>query len=286
MNKRKLKSILFFSVCIFAVVISVSLLSSIIIVIFAKGAPAITIDFLTQEMKEGGQKGGIFYQIIGTLILLTGAAVLSLPIALCASIYHAEYVTPALRRVSAILIYALNGVPAILFGLFGYIIFGVYFGWGISWLTGVFILATMILPILVVSIKHAIESIPLKYREAALSLGFTRWQLIRAVLIPQSFFGIITGLLLGLSRAAGTTAAIMFTATTFYGGRMPLTFSEPVATLQTYILVLSQEAINPLSRMNAWGAVLVLIIIVFLFNIGAMHLRTKMIQEENNEGGF
>ena len=276
---RKLKSILFFSMCSLATIISISLLFSIIFIIIRKGAPALSIDFLTQGMKEGGQKGGIFFQIIGTIILIVGAAVLSLPIALCTSIYHTEYLKPYLKRTANILIYSLSGVPAIIFGLFGYMIFGVYFGWGISWLTGAFILAIMILPILVVSIKQAIESIPTKYREAGLSLGFSRCQLVRSVLIPQSFFGIITGLLLGLSRAAGTTAAIMFTATTFSGARIPMTFREPVASLQTHILILSQQAINPVTRMNAWGAVLILITIVFLLNIGAMCLRTKMLQE-------
>ncbi len=278
---RRLKSILFFSLCSIATIISVSLLLSIIITIIIKGAPSINIDFLTQGMEESGQKGGIFYQIIGTIILMVGAAVLSLPIALCASIYHTEYLKPSFKRAATILIYALNGVPAILFGLFGYIVFGVYFGWGISWLTGSFILAIMILPVLMVSIKQAIESIPVKYRKAGLSLGFTRWQLIRSVLIPQSFFGTVTGLLLGLSRAAGTTAAIMFTAATFSGAGIPMTLHEPVATLQTHILILSQEAVNPLSRINAWGAVLVLISIVFLLNIGSMRLRAKMLLEAN-----
>lgn len=276
---RKLKSIIFLSICCFATIVSVCILFSIIFTIVSKGAPAIGIDFLTQGMKESGQKGGILYQIIGTIILIVSAAVLSLPIAMCASIYHTEYLRPYLKRISTILIYALNGVPAILFGLFGYVVFCVCFGWGISWITGTFILAIMILPILMVNIKHALESVPVQYREAGMSLGFTKWQLICSVLIPQSSFGIITGLLLGLSRAAGTTAAIMFTATTFLSVKVPSTFLEPVATLQTHILILSQEALSPLARANAWGAVLVLMSIVFLLNIGSMCIRTRVSSE-------
>jgi len=278
---RKLKSFIFFSLCGIATAISALLLFLILITVIGKGTAAINGGFLMQGMKDGGQGGGIFYQLCGTIILMVSAAILSLPLALCASIYYTEFLQPSLKRTSTILIYALNGVPAILFGLFGYIIFGVYMGFGISWFTGAALLSIMILPTLLISIKEAIESVPTKYRVAALSLGFTRWQLIRSVLIPQSSFGIITGLFLGLSRIAGTTSAIMFTATTFSGARMPLTFREPVATLQTHILVLSKESINPVARQNAWGAALVLIAIVFFFNITSMYLRRKMLVKEN-----
>ena len=98
-----------------------------------------------------------------------------------------------------------------------------------------------------------IESIPVKYRESALSLGFSKWKLISTIIIPHSLFGIVTGLLLGLARAAGETAAIMFTATVFSGVDFPRSFQEPVTTLQTHILVLAQEALNPQARTNAWA---------------------------------
>ena len=276
---RKLKSILFFSLCSIATIISISALIFIISIVFLKGVAAIHVGFLTQEMVEGGQKGGIIYQICGTMILMAAAMIISFPISLCASVYYTEFLKPTLKRSTIVLIYALNGVPAILFGLFGYIIFGIYFGWGTSWLTGSFVLAIMVLPILFINITRAIESIPVKYRQSALALGFTKWQLIHSVLIPQSFFGIVTGLLLGLSRIVGVTSAIMFTATTFSGGRIPLTFREPVATLQTHIMILSQETVNPLSRTNAWGATLVLLTIVLIFHGASMYVRMKTSSE-------
>ncbi len=273
---RHLKAILFFSACIIATVLAVSLLFIILSAILSRGMPAISLEFLTAESKDFGQKGGIFYQIIGTIILIAGAGFLALPIALGTAIYQTEYIRAALQRTASVFIYALNGVPTIIFGLFGYIFFGIFLKMGVSWLSGSFILAIMILPTLVVSIKEAVESIPIKYREAGLALGFTQWRLIRTVIIPQSFFGVVTGLLLGLARAAGETAAIMFTATTFSGVLIPETFREPVTTLQTHILVLAQEAVNPQTRTNAWGAALVLVILVFLMTVGSMLVRRKL----------
>lgn len=273
---RRLKAILFFSACAITAVFAVSLLFIILSAILSRGMPAISLEFLTTESKNFGQKGGIFYQIIGTIILITGAGFLAFPVALGTAIYQTEYIRPALQRTVSVFIYALNGVPTIIFGLFGYIFFGLFLKMGVSWLSGSFILAIMILPTLVVSIKEAIESIPIKYREAGLALGFTQWRLIRAVIIPQSFFGVVTGLLMGLARAAGETAAIMFTATAFSGVLIPQTLREPVTALQTHILVLSQEAVNPRTRTNAWGAALVLVILVFLMTLGSMLVRRKL----------
>ncbi|MGR3218445.1 MAG: phosphate ABC transporter permease PstA [Candidatus Anammoxibacter sp.] len=276
---RKLKAILFFSACIVTALVAVSLLFIILSAILSRGLPAISLEFLTSESKEFGQKGGILYQAIGTIILITGAGILSLPVALGTAIYQTEYLRPSLCRISSIVIYALNGVPTIIFGLFGYVFFGIFLKIGVSWLSGSFILAIMILPTLIVSIKEAIESIPVKYRESGLALGFSKWMLIRAVLIPHSFYGVVTGLLLGLGRAAGETAAIMFTATTFSGINIPHSFHEPVTTLQTHILVLAQEALNPEARSNAWGAALVLVTIIFFMSIGSMFVRSRLKSE-------
>ncbi len=274
--KRRLKGSLFIASCAVLTAASMLLLLIILGAIIARGLPAINLTFLTTGAFDFGRGGGVLYQITGTVILITAAGVLALPVALGTAIYQTEYIGTALKRTANLLIYALNGVPTIIFGLFGYIFFGVFLRMGVSWLTGSFILAVMILPTVVVSIKEAIESIPIKYREAGLALGFTRWRLIRSVIIPQSFFGMVTGLLLGLARAAGETAAIMFTATTFSGVSIPLSFHEPVTTLQTHILTLSQEALDPGARTNAWGAALVLVAVVFIMSAGAMFVRRKL----------
>ncbi|MFQ5709941.1 MAG: phosphate ABC transporter permease PstA [bacterium] len=276
---RRAKAMLFFSACTAATIISVTLLFVFLGAILVKGLPAINWEFVTTAAKQFGEKGGILFQIAGTLILIAAAGMLALPVALGTAVYQTEYLRSTLRRAASVLIYALNGVPTILFGLFGLIFFGLLLKMGISWITGGFILAMMILPTLVVSIKEAIESIPLEYREAGLALGFTQWKLIRSVIVPQSLFGVVTGLLLGLARAAGETAAIMFTATTFSGVGLPRAFTEPVTTLQTHILILAQEAVNPQARTNAWGAALVLVTIVFVMSIGSTLVRKKLTLE-------
>lgn len=273
---RLIKTATFYFFCISATILSVSLLFIIIGVILFKGISSINIEFLTATSTDFGKSGGILYQTVGTLILITGAGFLSLPIALGTAIYHTEYLALSFRRVASIVIYALNGVPTIIFGLFGYVFFGLYLNIGVSWFTGSIILAIMILPTLTVSIKEGILSIPKKYREAGLALGFTKWKLIRVILIPHSLSAIITGLLLGLCRAAGETAAIMFTATTFSGVKIPLSFNEPVTTLQTHILVLAQEAIDPQTRSNVWGAALVLVTIIFIISITSMYMRSRL----------
>jgi phosphate transport system permease protein len=166
-----------------------------------------------------------------------------------------------------------------LFGLVGYLFFGVYMDTGVSWVTGSLILAVMILPTLQVSIREAVETLPEKYREAGMALGLSRATQIWRIILPQSFYGLVTGVLLGLARAAGETAAIMFTATTFSGIQFPQSFSDPVPTLQTHILVLAQEAANPESIAQAWGAGLVLLGLVFLLTLAAWSFRTRLVME-------
>ena len=220
------------------------------------------------------------YQTAGTLILMTGAVVVSLPVALGAALFQTEYLkSQRLKKVFRNLIYSLNGMPTILFGLVGYMVFGVYLETGVSWLTGTLILAVMILPTLQVSFQQAVEALPEKYRDAGMALGLSPGAMIRAVIIPQSLFGIITGVLLGLARAAGETAAIMFTATTFSGISLPQTWTDPVPTLQTHILILAQEALNPEALANAWGAGGVLLSLAFILIAGALLCRSRMRME-------
>lgn len=252
----------------------------ILVTVIMKGAPAISLTFLWEESRNFGLEGGIFYQTIGTTLLMTGAAVICLPVALGSVLFQTEFLQSALlKKIWRHLVYSLNAVPTILFGLIGYLFFGVFLDAGVSWVTGVLILAVMILPTLHVSIHQAVESIPKHYREAALALGLSPAQQIRAVVLPQSVHGIVTGTLLGLARAAGETAAIMFTATAFSGVKLPESLTEPVTTLQTHILVLAQEAANPQALTNAWGAGLVLLIMVFILISATLWIRTGIRME-------
>ncbi|MCZ6513437.1 MAG: ABC transporter permease subunit [Nitrospinae bacterium] len=255
-------------------------LAVILTTVIMKGAPALSGEFLFEESRNFGLEGGIFYQMIGTLILMVGAAMVCLPVALGSVLFQTEFLhSSKLKKMFRFLIYSLNAVPTIIFGLIGYLFFGVLLEAGVSWVTGVLILAVMILPTLHVSIHEAVESIPDHYREAGLALGLSPGQQMRAVILPQSVYGIVTGTLLGLARAAGETAAIMFTATAFSGVRLPQSWNEPVTTLQTHILVLSQEAANPAALTHAWGAGLVLLTLVLFLISVTLWMRTGMEME-------
>ena len=275
MSRRKIREWIFvFSIGVLTLM-GCSILLFVLGVILYKGLPAINLEFLTQASRNFGSEGGILYQCIGTIWIVVGAAMVGFPIALGATLYQTEYLHKNLKTASSTMLFALNGVPSIVFGLFGYIFFCSYLNLGISWVTGVLILGIMIIPTVTVSIKEAIESIPMSFRESALALGFTRWRLIKKVLIPQSVHGMVTGLLLGLARAAGETAPIMFTATTFLGVTVPHSFKEPITTLPTHILVLAEESLSAVARTNAWGAAMVLITIVFTMSLVALFLRNK-----------
>ena len=258
----------------------VALLFSILGVMLAKGLPAMHSGFLFDASRDFGRSGGIFYQLTGTLMLMAVAVLWSLPVALGSVLFQTEYLGAGkFKNLLTQLTYILNATPTILFGLVGYIFFGVYLDAGVSWVTGSLILAVMILPTLQVSIREAVEALPEKYREAGMALGLSRPTQIWRIILPQSFYGMVTGVLLGLARAAGETAAIMFTATTFSGIQFPQLFSDPVPTLQTHILVLAQEAANPESIAQAWGAGLVLLGLVFLLTLAAWAFRTRMVME-------
>lgn len=258
----------------------VILLISIFGVMFIKGLPSLHDGFLFEESNDFGRSGGVLYQLAGTVILMVTAVLWSLPVALGSVFFQTEYLTSKkLKCFFTQLTYILNATPTILFGLVGYLFFGVYLESGVSWVTGSLILAVMILPTLQVSIREAVETLPDKYREAGMALGLSWPSQIYRIILPQSFYGIVTGVLLGLARAAGETAAIMFTATTFSGIEFPQSFSDPVPTLQTHILVLAQEAANPEAIAQAWGAGLVLLGLVFLLTLMAWTFRNRMVME-------
>jgi len=247
-----------------------------------KGWPALSLSFFTQESRDFGSGGGIYYQAMGTILLMLGAVLVCLPVALGSVLFQTEFLhSEKIKKLFRLLIYSLNGVPTIIFGLVGYLFFGVFLKIGISWITGALILSVMILPTVQVAIQEAVDSIPEQYRETGSALGLTPWQQIRSIIIPQSIFGIVTGMLLGLARAAGETAAIMFTATVFSGILLPQTWSDPVTTLQTHILVLAQEAVNPQALTNAWGAGLALLMIVFGLITASLFLRKNLYMESD-----
>jgi len=246
-------------------------------VITWNGIKAIDLDFLLSASRNFGAEGGIFYQILGSILLTVFAAIISFPLALGTAIFKSEYIKNSfMQSLSSTLIYGLNGIPSVIFGIFGLIFFVNILDTGIAWFVGSIILALMILPTIVLATYQSINSIPEIYRESALALGFNKWQIIIRVLLPQGIHGAFTGLLIGLSRAVGETAPIMFIATAFSGVNIPGSFFEPVVALPTHILALAQQATNEEALQNAWGASFVLLCLVLIFSVSALFSRVKL----------
>jgi phosphate transport system permease protein len=254
--------------------ISIGLLVALVGLIVANGLPALRPEFFLTASRNFGAEGGVVYQIAGTLLVLVGAALVVLPLSIGTGLFTTYYLQARARRLTSSLIYALNGVPSIIFGLFGLAVYVQWLGLGISWLTGSLILGTMILPTLVAAFREALDRVPASRLEAGYAMGLSKAQVIFRVALPESAPGLLTGLLLSLARAAGETAPIMFTATVFSGISIPRSPLEPVSTLQTHILFLAQEANSAAALTNAWGASLVLLFIVFSMSGAAMWLRS------------
>lgn len=245
--------------------------------IILKGAQAISLQFLLMPARDFGASGGILYQIIGSLLLVSVAAILVLPFAIGTAIYRSEYERNSRRqRLIDLTLYGLNAIPSVTYGVFGLILFVNIFGTGISWFVGSIILAMMMLPTVTITAYQSMAAIPKAYRENAAALGLTQAEQVRSVILPQSLHGIVTGLLIGLARAIGETAPIMFIATAFSGVTVPYSLLEPVASLPTHILALAQQATNPDALRNAWGASLTLVSLVMIFSALAYYARFRL----------
>ena len=258
-----------------------AVLMLIVAAILFRGVPAITWSFLTEQIRLVGASGGIFYNLVGTIILILTALFVSVPLAIALSLVHSVYLDAhPLRRHVTLFLYTLNGVPSILFGIFGMIMFVNFLGLGKSWLSGGILLGAMILPTVSIALIERIESIPRKYIEAAAGLGLSQSQTIWSVILPQSVSGLLTGSLLGLARAAGETAPIMFTATIFAGATIPHGIRQsPVLSLPYHIFILAQDSFDPVASTKLWGAALVLLALAFALSLIALPARLRIHEE-------
>lgn len=265
--------------------IACGVLALIIGAILFRGLPSVSWQFLTEQMRLVGADGGIFHNVVGTLILITTALIVSAPVAVGIALVHGVYLRhEAGKRRLLLLLYLLNGVPSLLFGLFGFIVFVKFLGWGKSWLAGGILLGLMILPTVTVALIERISSLPRRYLEAAAGLGLSTPQIIWSVILPQSLGGLVTGSLIGLARAAGETAPIMFTATIFAGATFPTGIKEsPVLSLPYHIFILAQDSFDPAAGAKVWGTAVVLLAIVGLLSLVALPLRLR-IHEEAHHG--
>lgn len=268
-----------------SLLVSCALLVSLLFAILPRGLPALSLEFLTQETRRAGAAGGIVWQLAGTLILIGTAALVCTPLATGTALVHGFYLrSPAARRRLELVLYALNGTPSILFGLFGLCLFAGLLGWGKSWLAGGILLALVILPTVAVAMIERIESLPRRYVEAATGLGLSQAQVVRAVILPHSAGALVTGLFLGLARAAGETAPILFTATVFAGATLPRGVREsPVLSLPYHLFVLSQDSFDEAVAGTLWGTATVLVLLALGLSAVALPLRLG-IHEEARHG--
>lgn len=262
--------------------ISVTCLLFILGSVFSMGYERLSLEFIFSSSTESGLSGGIFYQIIGTLILSVGAALIAAPFALSVGILSTYMLkgSPSKRAWLESGLYFLNATPSIVFGIFGYIIFVNYLGAGKSWLWGCIVMALMILPTVTISVIERLRTLPDDYIEVAKGLGLSDDQIITSTVIPFSFGGVLTGLVMGLARAAGETAPIMFTAAIFSGATIPSQISQsPVVAMPYHIFNLAQDIAGDSAAAGAWSTAFVLILQVLLLTAIAIPLRAKSHEE-------
>jgi len=247
----------------------------IIVIIIQKGLPAINWQFLSDIPRQGMRAGGIFPAIVGTIYLVIGAIVFSLPIGLLSAIYLSEYSKDnLLTRLIKLAIVNLAGVPSVVYGLFGLAIFVVFFKFGASILSGSLTLGIMILPLIITASREALESVPHSFREVSLSLGASKWQTIRHIVLPNALPGILTGTILGLGRAAGETAPILFTVAAFYLPQLPKSIFDQVMALPYHLYVISTQVPNVDEKIR-YGTAFVLLALVLIMNLVAIIIRYR-----------
>lgn len=278
---RRLVNQMYSNLGAFITALCISVLIFLFFILIKKGIGAVDLDFLTSDSRNFGVDGGIKYQILGSLIMIIVASIISFPIAVGFALFKSEYIKHSFwQKLSSIILYGLNGIPSVIYGLFGLIFFINFLNTGISWFVGSIILAIMMIPTISLASYQAFNSVPTLYRESGLALGMSRTEMVFKVVFRKGVNGAITGYLLAIARAIGETAPIMFIATAFSGVGLPGSLFEPVLSLPTHILSLSQQATNPKALENAWGASFVLLCFVMLFSLLSMYFRFKK-QAEN-----
>ncbi len=273
-NTRRAERIAF-SLLFLANLLVVVPVGLIVLIIIQKGFPAINWEFLSDIPRQGMRAGGIFPAIVGTIYLVLGAIIFALPIGLLAAVYLSEYAKDNfLTRLVKLSIVNLAGVPSVVYGLFGLALFVVFLKFGASILSGALTLGIMILPIIITTSREALESVPYSFREVSLSLGASKWQTIRHVVLPNAVSGILTGTILGLGRAAGETAPILFTVAAFYLPQLPNSIFDQAMALPYHLYVISTQVPNVDEKIR-YGTALVLLILVLFMNLVAIIIRYK-----------
>ena len=269
---------LWFSFLKIAALLNGAALAVIVYFIISRGWRAVSWEFLTRAPKDSMTAGGILPCIVGTILLCFMTILVALPVGVASAIYLNEYAGQGkLVRFIRIGINNLAGVPSIVFGLFGLAFFCIVLKLGVSIAAGGLTLGIMTLPVIIGASEEALKAVPNTYREASLAMGATKWQTTRKVVLPVALPGILTGSILGLSRAAGETAPIMYTGAVFFTPQLPGSILDEVMALPYHIYVLATAGTHiEATRHLQYGTALVLIVLIFGINLTAIILRSKM----------
>lgn len=247
----------------------------VVIYIAAQGLPAISLEFIVGFPRDGMRAGGILPAIIGTFYLTLGTAIFSVPLGIGAAIYLSEYASEnRWTRLIRIAIINLAGIPSVVYGLFGLGLFVLFLRFGTSILAGSLTLSIMTLPVIISTSEEALRAVPQSFRVVSISLGATRWQTIRRIVLPQSLPGILTGVILGLERAAGETAPILFTVAAFFLPRLPRSPLDATMALPYHLFVISTQVPGMPIKIQ-YGTALVLLVFVLSMNLLATVIRSR-----------
>lgn len=245
----------------------------IMMTLISKGGSVVTFDFLFSSPTDGMTAGGIFPALFGTICLVTVALLVSVPIGVAAAIYLSEYASDNwLTRVINLSIVNLAGVPSIVHALFGVGAFVIFFQFGTSILAASCTLAVMTLPVVIVATRESLQSVPMAFREACWNMGATRWQTIKRIVLPNSISGILTGVILEVSRTVGETAPIMFTGAVFFIPFLPQSVLDQTMALSLHLFVLSTQ-VPGVPEALPYGVALVLISMVLIMNSASIGFR-------------
>ncbi|MFT4304485.1 MAG: phosphate ABC transporter permease PstA [Candidatus Woesearchaeota archaeon] len=278
MVNEKIKQNIYFVIFRVCAFFSVGILMLILIYILSEGSQIISWKFLTSMWSHQDiTKGGIFPAIIGSLLLGIGTAIISIPIGICTAIYLNEYAKEnIMTRIIKLSIRNLAGVPSIIYGVFGFAFFVLFLNLGTSLIVASFTLGCMTLPWIITASEESLKAVPNSFREASYALGATKWQTVKKSVLPYSLGGMITGSILGISRAMGETAPIIMVGATFYMSYLPTSIFDKFMALPYHLFILATQHSSQYARDYALGTALVLIILIFVLNLGIFIIRYNL----------
>jgi phosphate transport system permease protein len=274
MSRQTSQKIAFAVLTALAVIVVVPIVL-VVVYIVIQGIGAISWEFLTDFPRNGMKEGGILPALVGTVVLTFGTAIASIPISIGAAIYLSEYARDTwLTRAIRMAIVNLAGIPSVVYGLFGLGLFVLFLGLGTSIVAGSLTLGLMTMPVVISTAEEALLAVPQRFRVVSHSLGATRWQTVRQVVLPNALPGILTGVILGLERAAGETAPILFTVAAFYLPQLPRSPLDQTMALPYHLYVISTQ-VPGMPLEVQYGTALVLLVMVLGMNLVATVIRSR-----------